>query len=41
VLGKLDREAVVRAAVHAGDVAFDDPPGSQRQSFKTRQDLRI
>ncbi len=41
MFGKLDRKAVVRAAMHARDVAFHDQPGSQLQALELSQRLRI
>ena len=41
MLGKLVRKALVRAAVQAGDVAFDDPPGAQLQALQPRERLRV
>ena len=41
VLGELDAEAVVRAAMHAGNVPFDNMPGTQLQTVELSQRLRI
>jgi hypothetical protein len=37
VLGELDRKAMQRAAMQAGDVALDDVPGSQPQAAELSQ----
>jgi hypothetical protein len=41
VLGELDGEAVVGAAVYAGDVPFHDQPGAELEPFQLSQYLRI
>ena len=41
VLGELDGEAVVRAGVHARDVALDHQPGLEVEPFEASQRLRI
>ncbi len=41
MLGKLDREPVVRAAMHARDVPFDDPRRPQLQAFEFGQHSRV
>ena len=41
MLGELDREAVEGAAMHARDVALDDPPRAQRQALQPGEHLRI
>jgi len=41
VLGELDREAVVRALVHAGDVPLDDQARLEVEALEASQRLRI
>src|SRR5207302_2042370 len=41
VLGKLDREAVIRTLVHAREIALDDEPSLEFQAADLRQDQGI
>src|SRR5262249_40571692 len=41
VLGELDGEPLVRAAVHAGEVPFDDLLGGQRQVLQAAERLGV
>ena len=41
MLGELDRETVVRTAMHAGDIAFDNQPGTQLKPLQLSERLRI
>ena len=41
MLGKFVREAAVRAAVKAGDIAFDNFPSAQLQTLQLRKRLRL
>jgi hypothetical protein len=41
MLGKLDREAAIGAAMQAGDEPFDDSSGSKLQALQLSQRPRI